>query len=104
VHHRFHRALISACPLASLKTFSDLLYLNASRYRFLMLEDLPPKLDVVSAHRRLMDLILARRAATALAEHKRHIALPARLLFHRLASSEKSRSIDLRGQQRRTRA
>jgi DNA-binding GntR family transcriptional regulator len=31
VHHRFHKALIAACPLDSLKTFSDLLYINASR-------------------------------------------------------------------------
>lgn len=85
VHHRFHKALIAACPLDSLKTFSDLLYINASRYRFLMLATLTASDHVVEVHRKLMSLVLARRSAAALAEHKRHIGMPARILLHRLA-------------------
>jgi GntR family transcriptional regulator, carbon starvation induced regulator len=84
IHHRFHRALIAACPLASLKAFSDLLYINASRYRALMLERMRPTPEVTALHRKLMDLVLARRSSAALAEHHRHIAYTARDLMDRL--------------------
>ena len=35
-HHRFHRALVAACPLTSLRGFCDELYMQTTRYRRLM--------------------------------------------------------------------
>lgn len=70
-HHRFHRALIAACPLASLLRFCDDLYLQKTRYRRLVEtahEDWPRMLTV---HEQLAAAILARedRAPTLLASH-----------------------------------
>jgi DNA-binding GntR family transcriptional regulator len=59
-HHRFHRALIAACPLPSLLRFCDDLYLQKTRYRRLMEtahQDWARMLDV---HETLAGAVLAR--------------------------------------------
>ncbi|MBP0493593.1 GntR family transcriptional regulator [Pararoseomonas indoligenes] len=70
-HHRFHRALIAACPLPSLLRFCDDLYLQKTRYRRLMEtahQDWPRMLAV---HEALAEAVLARseNAPSMLAAH-----------------------------------
>ncbi|WP_338661919.1 GntR family transcriptional regulator [Pararoseomonas sp. SCSIO 73927] len=70
-HHRFHRALIAACPLPSLLRFCDDLYLQKTRYRRLMEsahQDWPRMLAV---HEALAEAVLARTedAPVLLAAH-----------------------------------
>lgn len=62
-HHRFHRALIAACPLVALRAFCDELYMQTTRYRRLMksaMEDWPRS---SAAHQVLGDAVLARDPA-----------------------------------------
>ncbi|MCR0984685.1 GntR family transcriptional regulator [Roseomonas populi] len=61
-HHRFHRALIAACPLPSLLRFCDDLYLQKSRYRRLMgsaHQDWP---HILAVHEALAGAVLSRSA------------------------------------------
>lgn len=59
-HHRFHRALIAACPLVSLRAFCDELYMQTTRYRRLMKSVTPDWARMAAAHEALADRILAR--------------------------------------------
>ncbi|WP_170055800.1 GntR family transcriptional regulator [Neoroseomonas marina] len=70
-HHRFHRALIAACPLVSLRAFCDELYMQTTRYRRLMKSVTPDWQRMAAAHQALADLVLARDAAAqqALRDH-----------------------------------
>ena len=71
-HHRFHRALIAACPFATLRTYCDELYEQKTRYRR-FLRSLGSRTDgVLAAHEQLAAFALARDAeggAIALREH-----------------------------------
>lgn len=61
-HHRFHRALVAACPLPSLLRFCDDLYLQKTRYRRLLEtahQDWP---RVLAVHEALAETVLARDA------------------------------------------
>jgi DNA-binding GntR family transcriptional regulator len=70
-HHRFHRALIAACPLASLRGFCDELYMQTTRYRRLMKSVTPDWPRMAAAHEALANRVLARDAAAlqALRDH-----------------------------------
>lgn len=70
-HHRFHRALIAACPLLSLRSFCDDLYVQTTRYRRLMKSVAHDWPYIMAVHQRLADLTLARDAAAqrALSDH-----------------------------------
>ncbi len=70
-HHRFHRALIAACPLASLRGFCDDLYMQTTRYRRLMKSVTPDWPRMAAAHQALADRVLARddAAMQALRDH-----------------------------------
>ena len=87
-HHRFHRALIAACPLPSLKAFCDELYVRLTRYRrVLRTYNFFSKDSVVAEHRILMEAVLARdldRAARALHDH---IGITADVTLEVLASN-----------------
>ena len=64
-HHRFHRALIAACPLPSLLRFCDDLYVQKTRYRRLMGSASPNWDLALRMHAALAEGTLARRAATS---------------------------------------
>ena len=70
-HDRFHRALIAACPLVSLRAFCDELYMQTTRYRRLMKSVTPDWPRMAAAHQTLADLVLARDPAAqqALRDH-----------------------------------
>jgi DNA-binding GntR family transcriptional regulator len=68
-HHRFHRALVAACPLVSLRAFCDELYMQTTRYRRLMKAAAHDWPRMVAAHRRLADLVIARDPSAAQALH-----------------------------------
>lgn len=70
-HHRFHRALIAACPLVSLRAFCDELYMQTTRYRRLMKSATPDWPRMAAAHQALADKVLARDPAAlqALRDH-----------------------------------
>lgn len=76
-HHRFHRALIAACPLSMLKTFCDDLYIRKTRYRMLTRSYGFKKEDVIEEHRILKDAILSRREDDAVAAIQSHIGITA---------------------------
>lgn len=71
-HHRFHRALLAACPLFALRTFCDDLYTRMTRYRCILRIHGTSSRKLIEEHRRLMSLVLARdvkAAGTAIDVH-----------------------------------
>lgn len=80
-HRRFHRALIAACPFATLRGFCDELYAQKTRYRR-FLKSLGQPLDVtIAMHRRLADAALARNAKQGTKEIAAHIGSTAQSLL-----------------------
>ena len=89
-HHRFHRALIAACPYATLRSFCDDLYSQKTRYRR-FLKSLDESQDIVVAtHERLMNLALARGVEAAVHEIKQHIGVTAQQLLALLCETEET--------------
>src|SRR5690606_13459459 len=74
-HHRFHRALIAACPLESLKNFCDELYVRKTRYRRLLGGYGFAAKEVVAEHRELMEAVLSKKASRAQQAIRAHIAI-----------------------------
>ena len=85
-HHRFHRALIAACPLASLRGFCDELYMQTTRYRRLMKSVTPDWPRMAAAHQALADLVLARDTAAMQALHD-HIGVTATRVLEMLGEA-----------------
>lgn len=88
-HHRFHRALVAACPLVSLRAFCDELYMQTTRYRRLMKAAAHDWPRMVAAHQRLADLVLARDAAAQQALHD-HIGSTAKRVLDMLGQAPPS--------------
>jgi DNA-binding GntR family transcriptional regulator len=113
-HQRFHRALIAACPLRSLKEFCDQLYVQATRYRLLLRRVAFTREVVVAEHRILMRAVLGRNKTEAAKALKAHIGITADVLLGELAgraaaapvrrttASSKARPKDRTRQGRRT--
>ncbi len=80
-HHRFHRALIAACPYATLRGFCDELYEQKTRYRRFLRSLGGPQDGVIAMHQRLADRALARDAAGGMAEIAAHIGTTAHSLL-----------------------
>ncbi len=87
-HHRFHRALISACPLNSLRDFCDDLYVRKTRYRRLLGSYGFTSKEVIGEHRLLMDAVLARNVARAQQTIKAHIGITADVIAEVLRTKE----------------
>ncbi|MCQ4160316.1 GntR family transcriptional regulator [Roseomonas sp. GC11] len=62
-HHRFHRALIEACPLGALRRFCDELYVQKTRYRRVIKSAHGDWAEILLAHQVLARQVLAREAA-----------------------------------------
>jgi len=73
-HHRFHRALLAACPLVALRTFCDELYTRMTRYRCILRIHGASSRKLIEEHRRLMSLVLSRDAKLAGTAIDAHIA------------------------------
>ena len=86
-HQRFHRALIAACPLRSVKEFCDQLYVQATRYRLLLRRYDFTREVVVAEHRILMRAVLGRNKAEAAKALKAHIGITADVLLGELAGT-----------------
>jgi GntR family carbon starvation induced transcriptional regulator len=84
-HQRFHRALIAACPLRSVKEFCDGLYVQATRYRLLLRRYAFTRDVVVAEHRILMRAVLSRDKAAAAKALTAHIGITADILLGELA-------------------
>ena len=84
-HQRFHRALIAACPLASVREFCDQLYTQATRYRLLLRRYAFTREVVLAEHRILMQAVLSRNKAKAGKALDAHIAITADVLLSELA-------------------
>ena len=84
-HQRFHRALIAACPLRSVRDFCDRLYVQATRYRLLLRRYAFTREVVVAEHRILMRAVLGRNKAQAAKALKAHIGITADVLLSELA-------------------
>ena len=85
-HQRFHRSLIAACPLRSVKEFCDQLYVQATRYRLLLRRYDFTREVVVAEHRILMRAVLGRNKTEAAKALKAHIGITADVLLSELAS------------------
>jgi DNA-binding GntR family transcriptional regulator len=71
-HNLFHRALVSACPIAGLKGFVDDVYLRMAIYRRLTYTEGFPKDYVIKQHKTLMNAALSRdvdATVTAMTDH-----------------------------------
>ncbi|HWT10368.1 MAG TPA: FCD domain-containing protein, partial [Roseomonas sp.] len=88
-HHRFHRALIAACPLVSLRAFCDELYMQTTRYRRLMKSATPDWPRMAAAHQALADKVLARDPA-ALQSLRDHIGTTATRVLDMLGEAPPS--------------
>jgi len=88
-HHRFHRALIAACPLPSLLRFCDDLYLQKTRYRRLIEVAQQDWSHILSAHQGLSEAVLA-RSAEAPAQLAAHIGATAEAVLAFLGKAPSS--------------
>ncbi|WP_137180731.1 GntR family transcriptional regulator [Roseomonas sp. AR75] len=79
-HHRFHQALISACPLAALRDVCEELYDQTTRYRRVMKTALADWTRAVAVHQELADAALARDVAAGRAALHAHIGSTARIV------------------------
>ncbi|MFI4995863.1 MAG: GntR family transcriptional regulator [Hyphomicrobiales bacterium] len=79
-HHAFHRSLISACPLRSLREFCDELYLRSERYRRVLFGYSFDGRDLAAEHENLMAAALSRDVRKARQALVLHIGLTADLL------------------------
>lgn len=80
-HHRFHRALIAACPFTTLRAFCDELYSQKTRYRRFLKSLGNPMDGVIEMHERLARCALARDAEAGAAEIQVHIGSTAKSLL-----------------------
>lgn len=83
-HHRFHQALIAACPFATLRSFCDELYSQKTRYRRFLKSLGNPMDGGIELHEHLADCALARDAARGATEIQVHIGSTAKALLQLL--------------------
>ncbi|SHJ73434.1 DNA-binding transcriptional regulator, GntR family [Roseomonas rosea] len=91
-HHRFHRALIAACPLPSLLRFCDDLYLQKTRYRRLMETAHQDWARMLAVHESLAESVLA-RSAEAPALLASHIGVTAELVLALLGEAPPGKAL-----------
>lgn len=91
-HQRFHRALIAACPLASVREFCDRLYVQATRYRLLLRRYAFTREVVIAEHGILMRAVLSRNEAKAAKALHAHIGITADVLLSELAGRTAGKS------------
>lgn len=80
-HHRFHRALVSACPFATLRGFCDELYEQKTRYRRFLRGLGGDVQAIVAMHERLAACALDRDPARGTLEIAAHIGHTAAALL-----------------------
>ncbi len=83
-HQRFHRALIAACPLRSVREFCDQLYVQATRYRLLLRRFSFTRDVVIAEHGILMNAVLSRNKLKAAKALHAHIGITADVLLAEL--------------------
>ena len=79
-HHRFHRALIAACPLEMLKKYCDDLYIRKTRYRMLTRSYGFKKEEIIEEHRLLKDAVLSRKENAAVEALRSHLGITADII------------------------
>lgn len=102
-HHRFHQALISACPLNMLKGFCDDLYVQKTRYRRITRSYPFDKSVVIAEHRTLMEAVLRRDTDKAVSAIQNHIGLTAELILGFMRSGKRPSRVVRRPQRARRR-
>lgn len=91
-HHRFHRALIRACPLESMRNFCDELYVRKTRYRNMLGSYGFSAKDVIAEHKLLMEAVLARDTLRAQRAVSQHIGITADVIAEVLLSQNKNQN------------
>lgn len=81
IHARFHDELIAGCDSAWWMRLRTQLYMQAERYRRMILPRARVARDINSEHQRILDLTLARDADAACAALAEHLDLTARILL-----------------------
>lgn len=100
-HHRFHRALIAACPLESLRNFCDELYVRKTRYRRLLGDYGFTAKEVIAEHRELMEAVLSRKIPRAQQVIRAHIAITNDVIAEVLRVKEQGRLAPAREQNKK---
>ncbi len=72
-HREFHASLYAACGSRFLFAFANELFDRAVQYQSLAITVAPQPRDIIGEHRAIMDAVLARDAATAVALLERHL-------------------------------
>jgi GntR family transcriptional regulator, carbon starvation induced regulator len=103
-HHRFHRALISSCPLESMRNFCDELYVRKTRYRRMLGSYGFSSKEVIAEHRLLMDAVLARNITRAKDAIRQHIGITADVIAEVLRSKQSRELAPKPRKRRKTRA
>lgn len=80
-HGEFHEALVSACPSAWLQRMRRMLYEQSERYRLLSVPLSTDHRDVRGEHRRLMDAVLRRDEAAAVAALEHHLLATTQIIL-----------------------
>jgi DNA-binding GntR family transcriptional regulator len=74
LHRAFHRSLIAACGSERMLALHDDFYLQAYRYRRVMMSRFDDPASLAKEHQELADLVLARDAEAAVARLSRHLS------------------------------
>ncbi|WP_029004905.1 GntR family transcriptional regulator [Azorhizobium doebereinerae] len=81
LHAQFHDDLVSACDSLWWLRLRDQLYVQAERYRRMLLPRVRFERDIEIEHREIMNLVLARNADAACEALSAHLQLTTRLLL-----------------------
>jgi DNA-binding GntR family transcriptional regulator len=81
LHKALHRSLIAACGSERLLALHDDLYLQAYRYRRVMMSRFEDPQWFIAAHQELADLVIARDADAALGRLSEHLASTLKVVY-----------------------
>ena len=81
LHKAFHSALISACGSERLLRLHDDLYLQAYRYRRIMMSRFEDAGWFIREHQELADLVVGRRTEAAVARLSEHLLSTLKVVY-----------------------
>lgn len=83
LHRGFHRALLSACGSERLLAMHDDLYLQAYRYRRVMMRQAHDPVEFIDVHQELAEIVLARRSREAVKKLTAHLETTYNVVYGR---------------------
>ncbi len=90
VHQQLHRAMIAACGSPRLLQYQENLYLQARRYRYIMLRKIGNLQQFLRVHERLVAIVLSRDASAARKALWEHLGLTMRDVYAAQPNSKRA--------------